>query len=43
VCERYEIAYYGDWTQALSGWARGQQHPAEGIEAIEFALDRPDA
>lgn len=43
LCERYGFAYYGDWAQALIGWARGQQRPAEGVEIIESALARLDA
>ena len=43
LCERYEIGYYGDWAQVLIGWARGQRQPAEGIDAIESALDRLDS
>ena len=42
LCERYGIAYYGDWALALIGWARGQARPAEGIEIIESALARLD-
>ncbi|HET7221185.1 MAG TPA: hypothetical protein VFJ02_24185, partial [Vicinamibacterales bacterium] len=42
LCDRYGIAYYGDWALALIGWARGQQRPAEGIEIIETALTRLD-
>ena len=43
LCERYGLAYYGDWAQALTGWARGLERPAEGIEIIESALERLDA
>jgi tetratricopeptide (TPR) repeat protein len=42
LCERYGFAYYGDWAQALIGWARGQERPAEGVEIIESALARLD-
>ena len=42
LCGRYGFAYYGDWAQALIGWARGQERPAEGVEIIESALDRLD-
>jgi len=42
LCERYGFAYYGDWAQALIGWARGQERPAEGVEIIESALERLD-
>ena len=43
LCERYGFAYYGDWAQALIGWAQGQQRPVEGIAMIESALERLDA
>ncbi len=43
LCERYGFGYYGDWAQALIGWARGQRHPSEGIAVIESALERLDA
>jgi DNA-binding SARP family transcriptional activator len=43
LCERYGFAYYGDWAQALIGWARGQNRPVEGIVIIESALQRLDA
>ena len=43
LCGRYGFAYYGDWAQALIGWARGQERPAEGVELIESGLDRLDA
>ncbi len=43
LCERYGFAYYGDWAQALIGWARGQERPAEGVAMIESALERLDA
>lgn len=42
MCERYGFAYYGDWARVLIGWARGQEHPLEGVQAIESALDRLD-
>jgi DNA-binding SARP family transcriptional activator len=42
LCERYGFAYYGDWAQALIGWARGQERPAEGVEILESALERLD-
>ncbi|HVH26612.1 MAG TPA: AAA family ATPase [Vicinamibacterales bacterium] len=42
LCERYGFAYYGDWANALIGWARGQERPAEGVEIIESALERLD-
>ncbi len=42
LCERYGFGYYGDWAQALIGWARGQAHPADGVEIIESALERLD-
>jgi tetratricopeptide (TPR) repeat protein len=43
LCDRYGFGYYGDWAQALIGWARGQQRPTEGVEMIESALERLDA
>jgi tetratricopeptide (TPR) repeat protein len=43
LCERYGFAYYGDWASVLIGWARGEQHPAEGVTIIESALRRLDA
>jgi predicted ATPase len=43
LCERYGFAYYGDWAQALIGWVRGQERPAEGVAKIESALERLDA
>src|SRR5439155_6284925 len=43
LCERYGFAYYGDWAQALIGWARGRERPVEGVEVIESALSRLDA
>ena len=42
LCERYEIAYYGDWAWVLIGWVRSHEHPVEGIETIECALERLD-
>jgi DNA-binding SARP family transcriptional activator len=42
-CERYGFGYYGDWAQALIGWARGLERPADGVEIIESALHRLDA
>ena len=42
LCERYGFAYYGDWAQALVGWARGQNRPPEGAAIIESALHRLD-
>jgi DNA-binding SARP family transcriptional activator len=41
-CERYGFAYYGDWAGTLIGWARGLDHPAEGVSIIEAALERLD-
>jgi tetratricopeptide (TPR) repeat protein len=43
LCEGYGFAYYGDWAQALTGWARGQERPGEGAAMIESALERLDA
>ena len=43
TCERYGLAYYGEWAQALIGWARGQEQPNEGIRIIESAIERLDA
>jgi DNA-binding SARP family transcriptional activator len=43
MCDRYGFAYYGEWAQALIGWARGQQQPDAGIATIESAIDRLDA
>ena len=43
LCDRYGFAYYGDWAQALIGWARGQERPTEGAAIIESALTRLDA
>jgi len=42
LCDRYGFAYYGDWAQALVGWARGQNRPPEGAAIIESALQRLD-
>jgi DNA-binding SARP family transcriptional activator len=42
MCERYGFGYYGEWSKALIGWARGQEQPAEGIAMIESALERLD-
>jgi DNA-binding SARP family transcriptional activator len=42
LCERYGFAYYGDWAQALLGWARGRDRPAVGMAIIESALERLD-
>jgi tetratricopeptide (TPR) repeat protein len=42
MCERYGFAYYGEWAQALIGWARGQEQPNEGIAMIESAIERLD-
>jgi tetratricopeptide (TPR) repeat protein len=41
-CTRYGFAYYGDWAQILIGWARGQEHPDQGIAIIESAVERLD-
>jgi hypothetical protein len=41
-CERYGFAYYGDWARILTGWARGQERPADGAAIIEAALERLD-
>ena len=38
LCERYGFGYYGDWAQALIGWARGQSRPAEGVQLIEAGI-----
>ena len=43
LCDRYGFAYYGDWARVLIGWARGQEHPSEGLTIIEAALARLDA
>ena len=43
MCERYGFAYYGEWAQALIGWARGQEQPNEGIAIIESAIERLEA
>jgi tetratricopeptide (TPR) repeat protein len=42
LCERYEFGYYGDWARVLTGWARGQERPAEGVAMIESALGHLD-
>jgi tetratricopeptide (TPR) repeat protein len=42
LCDRHGFAYYGDWAQALIGWARGQERPEEGARMIESALERLD-
>jgi hypothetical protein len=42
MCDRYGFAYYGDWARVLIGWARGHEHPGEGVQAIESALERLD-
>jgi hypothetical protein len=42
LCEQYGFAYYGDWAQALIGWAYGRERPAEGVKMIESALERLD-
>jgi hypothetical protein len=42
LCERYGFAYYGDWARVLTGWARGEENAAEGVEIIETALERLD-
>jgi DNA-binding SARP family transcriptional activator len=42
LCDRHAFAYYGDWAQALIGWARGQERPEEGARMIESALERLD-
>ncbi len=42
MCDRYGFAYYGDWARVLIGWARGHEHPADGVLAIEAALERLD-
>jgi len=39
---RYGIGYYGDWARVLLGWARGQDHPDEGVAAITAALAQMD-
>jgi DNA-binding SARP family transcriptional activator len=41
-CARYGFGYYGDWAQILIGWARGQEHPDQGIAIIESAFERLD-
>ena len=38
LCERYGFGYYGDWAQALIGWARGRSRPAEGVQLIEAGI-----
>jgi predicted ATPase/DNA-binding SARP family transcriptional activator len=43
LCDRYGLAYYGDWAHVLIGWARGLEQPAEGAQRIEAALLRFDA
>jgi tetratricopeptide (TPR) repeat protein len=43
LCDRYGIAYYGDWALALIGWARGQKRPADGIAILESALAKLDS
>jgi len=43
LCDRYGIAYYGDWARVLIGWAQGVERPADGIAMIESALERLDA
>jgi tetratricopeptide (TPR) repeat protein len=42
-CERYGIAYYGDWAHVLLGWARGQDHPDDGVAMITGALAQMDS
>jgi DNA-binding SARP family transcriptional activator/predicted ATPase len=42
MCDRYGFAYYGDWARLIIGWARGHDQPAEGVQAIEAALERLD-
>jgi hypothetical protein len=42
MCDRYGFAYYGEWAQALIGWARGQEQPDAGIATIESAIERLD-
>jgi hypothetical protein len=43
LCDRYGIAYYGDWARVLTGWAVGVERPADGLALIESALERLDA
>jgi DNA-binding SARP family transcriptional activator len=43
LCDRYGIAYYGDWARVLIGWAHGVERPPDGIMMIESALERLDA
>ena len=43
LCDRYGLAYYGDWAHVLIGWARGLVQPGDGVERIESALVRFDA
>jgi tetratricopeptide (TPR) repeat protein len=43
LCDRYGIAYYGDWARVLIGWAQGVERPADGIAIIEAALERLEA
>lgn len=43
LCGRHGFAYYGDWADVLIGWARGIEHPLQGIAIIESALGRLDA
>jgi DNA-binding SARP family transcriptional activator len=42
LCDRYGLAYYGDWASVLMGWTRGREQPEAGIEIIESALARLD-
>jgi tetratricopeptide (TPR) repeat protein len=43
LCRRHGFGYYGDWAQALLGWARGQERPAEGVRLIEAGIAGLDA
>jgi DNA-binding SARP family transcriptional activator len=42
LCERYDFGYYGDWAKVLTGWARGQERPSEGVAIIESAIEHLD-
>jgi DNA-binding SARP family transcriptional activator len=42
LCDQHGFGYYGEWSQALLGWARGLDRPADGIAVIETALERLD-
>jgi predicted ATPase len=42
LSDRYGFGYYGDWARLLTGWADGEQRPAEAVAAIEASLARLD-